>query len=125
MTINGTINKIGLMLSAGDCSRSLYLETWLLGADPGRAGTLAIVGAIGGFIMALITVFQPKIIRHYSTHLCHPGGSVPGCHQCSDKCTIPRSCIPGSIADHWNTVYHAVSLPVGHGSGPLPNSEGV
>lgn len=36
--------------------------TWnlVLGDDPGRVGTLAIVGGIGGFIMALVTVFSPK-----------------------------------------------------------------
>ena len=59
MTINGTINKIGLMLlmviAAGAYTWNMVME-----ADPGRAGTLAMVGAIGGFIMALVTIFRPK-----------------------------------------------------------------
>ncbi len=59
MTINGTINKIGLMLLLVIASAS-YTWNLVLGDDPGRVGTLAIVGGIGGFIMALVTVFSPK-----------------------------------------------------------------
>ncbi len=59
MTINGTITKIGLMLLLVIVSAA-YTWTMVAGADPGRAGTLAIVGAIGGFIMAMVTVFRPK-----------------------------------------------------------------
>jgi uncharacterized YccA/Bax inhibitor family protein len=59
MTINGTITKIGIMLllvigSAG------YTWKMVMGADPGRAGTMAIAGAIGGFIMAIVTIFRPR-----------------------------------------------------------------
>lgn len=59
MTINGTINKIGLMLLLVIASAA-YTWKMVMGADPGRAGTLAIAGAIGGFITALITVFRPR-----------------------------------------------------------------
>ena len=59
MTINGTINKIGLMLLLVIVSAS-YTWNLVLGDDPGRVGTLAIVGGIGGFIMAMVTVFSPK-----------------------------------------------------------------
>lgn len=59
MTINGTINKIGLMLLLLIASAS-YTWKLVLAEDPGRVGTLAIVGAIGGFIVAMITVFRPK-----------------------------------------------------------------
>jgi uncharacterized YccA/Bax inhibitor family protein len=59
MTINGTINKIGLMLLLLIASAS-YTWNLVLGDDPGRVGTLAIVGAIGGFIVAMVTVFSPK-----------------------------------------------------------------
>ena len=59
MTINGTINKIGLMLLLL-IAAAAYTWNIVMGADPGRAGTLAIVGAIGGFIMALVTIFRPK-----------------------------------------------------------------
>ena len=59
MTINGTLNKIGLMLLLV-IAAAAYTWNMVMGADPGRASTLAIVGAIGGFIMALITIFRPK-----------------------------------------------------------------
>ena len=59
MTINGTLNKIGLMLLFVIVSAS-YTWKMVLGDDPGRVGTLAIIGGIGGFIMAMITVFSPK-----------------------------------------------------------------
>ena len=59
MTINGTLNKIGLMLLLVIVSAS-YTWNLVLGDDPSRVGTLAIVGGIGGFIMAIVTVFSPK-----------------------------------------------------------------
>jgi uncharacterized YccA/Bax inhibitor family protein len=59
MTINGTINKIGLMLLLLIASAA-YTWNLVLAEDPGRVGTLAIVGGIGGFIVAMITVFSPK-----------------------------------------------------------------
>ena len=59
MTINGTINRIGLMLLLL-IAAAAYTWTIVMGADPGRAGTLAMIGAIGGFIMALITIFRPQ-----------------------------------------------------------------
>ena len=59
MTINGTLNKIGLMLLLLVVSAS-YTWNMVLGNDPGRVGTLALVGAIGGFIIAMVTVFSPK-----------------------------------------------------------------
>ncbi len=59
MTINGTLNKIGLMLVLILVSAS-YTWKMVLADDPTRVGTLAIVGAIGGFIVAMITVFRPK-----------------------------------------------------------------
>ncbi|MCD4709335.1 MAG: Bax inhibitor-1/YccA family protein, partial [Bacteroidales bacterium] len=59
MTITGTINKIGLMLLLV-IAAAAYTWNMVMGADPGRAGTLALVGAIGGFILALITIFRPQ-----------------------------------------------------------------
>ena len=59
MTINGTINKIGIMLLLV-IAAAAYTWNIVMGADPGRASTLAMVGAIGGFIMALLTIFRPK-----------------------------------------------------------------
>lgn len=59
MTINGTINKIGLLLLIV-IAAAAYTWKMVTGANPGNAGTLAVTGAIGGFIMALVTVFRPQ-----------------------------------------------------------------
>jgi len=59
MTINGTINKVGIMMLLV-VAAAAYTWKIVLGADPGRAGTLAMVGAIGGFITALVTIFRPQ-----------------------------------------------------------------
>lgn len=59
MTINGTINRVGIMLLLL-IAAAAYTWNMVTGADPGRAGTLAIVGAVGGFIMALVTIFRPQ-----------------------------------------------------------------
>ena len=59
MTINGTINKIGIMLLLV-IAAAAYTWNIVMGAEPASAGTLAMVGAIGGFIMALVTVFRPQ-----------------------------------------------------------------
>jgi uncharacterized YccA/Bax inhibitor family protein len=59
MTINGTLNKIGLMLLLV-IGAAAYTWKIVMGENPGSAGTLAMVGAIGGFILAMITVFRPQ-----------------------------------------------------------------
>jgi uncharacterized YccA/Bax inhibitor family protein len=59
MTINGTLNKIGVMLLLLVASAA-YTWRMVMGADPGKAGTFAIIGVIGGFIMAMVTVFRPQ-----------------------------------------------------------------
>ena len=59
MTITGTINKIGIMLLLV-IAAAAYTWNMVMGADPGRAGTLAMVGAIGGFVLALVTIFRPQ-----------------------------------------------------------------
>jgi len=59
MTINGTLNKIGILILLVLAAASF---TWskVTGADPAGAQAYVIGGAIGGFILALITVFSPK-----------------------------------------------------------------
>ncbi len=59
MTINGTINKIGLLLLLV-IAAAAYTWNMVTGDNPANAGTLAIAGAIGGFIMALVIIFRPK-----------------------------------------------------------------
>lgn len=58
MSINGTINKIGLLLLLAIASAAY---TWsMITVNPGRASVFALIGVIGGLIMALITTFSPK-----------------------------------------------------------------
>ena len=58
MTINGTITKIGLLLLIAIAAASY---TWrMVETDPGRVGTLTVIGALGGFIMAMVTIFRPR-----------------------------------------------------------------
>jgi len=59
MTINGTINKTGLMLLLV-IAAAAYTWNMVMGANPGRVGTLAMTGAIGGFVLALVTIFRPQ-----------------------------------------------------------------
>ena len=59
MTINGTINKVGLMLLLV-IAAAAYTWNQVTGVNPGNAGMYAIGGAIGGFITALVTVFRPR-----------------------------------------------------------------
>ncbi len=58
MTINGTINKIGLMLLLL-IAAAAYTWNLVMADDPGRAGTMAIIGGIGGFIMAILVDHPP------------------------------------------------------------------
>lgn len=59
MTINGTINKIGiliLLVIAG----AAYTWNMVTGENPAGAQTYVIVGAIGGLIAAMVTIFRPQ-----------------------------------------------------------------
>ena len=56
MTLNGTVNKTGLLLI---CAFASAAWTWNLATtDPERAGGLAILGSIGGLIVAMVTIFK-------------------------------------------------------------------
>lgn len=59
MTINGTINKVGIMILLV-LAGAAYTWNMVIDENPGRAQTFMIVGAIGGLITALITVFRPR-----------------------------------------------------------------
>jgi len=58
MTINGTINKTAIMMLLVIAAAS-YTWKLTLNAEAARAMTLAMVGGIGGFITAMVTVFRP------------------------------------------------------------------
>lgn len=60
MTVNGTVNKTGMLLALVLLSASY---TWSLYQGPQSAGALLpfmMTGAIGGFIVAMITVFKKQ-----------------------------------------------------------------
>ncbi|OGI01090.1 MAG: hypothetical protein A2Y25_04950 [Candidatus Melainabacteria bacterium GWF2_37_15] len=58
MTIDGTVNKVGmlLLLTAG-----MALFSWMMFGGTGLVQLWMIVGAIGGFITAMVTVFQKHL----------------------------------------------------------------
>ena len=58
MTLDGTVNKTGLLLI---CTVATAGWTWHLArsGEPGAVGVPLIVGLIGGLIVALATVFKP------------------------------------------------------------------
>jgi uncharacterized YccA/Bax inhibitor family protein len=55
MTLNGTVNKTGILLL---CSFMTALFTW--SAGPGDAMPYMFTGLIGGFIVSLATIFKPS-----------------------------------------------------------------
>ena len=59
MTVNGTITKTGIMTILVIAAAS-YTWGMVMGEDASRAMTFAMIGAIGGFITAIITVFSPR-----------------------------------------------------------------
>lgn len=59
MTINGTINKIGLMTLLVVAAAS-YTWSMVMNSNIAGATTFLAIGGIGGFITALVTIFRPK-----------------------------------------------------------------
>jgi uncharacterized YccA/Bax inhibitor family protein len=60
MSVRGTMNKFGFLLLMVMAS-AMY--TWNVYAQPGNQGTatsLMLVGAIGGFILAMVMIFKPN-----------------------------------------------------------------
>ena len=59
MTVNGTIHKTGILLL---CVLATSLWTWnrFYTGGPEAIGGLILVGAIGGFVMALVTTFKKE-----------------------------------------------------------------
>jgi len=56
MTVTGTVNKTGVLLL---CAIATAAWTWNLGQQsPEKAMPLAVLGGIGGFIVALVTIFK-------------------------------------------------------------------
>lgn len=58
MTLNGTVNKTGLLLLCVVATAAWTWSLFLHSQDTSMALGLAVVGGIGGFIVALVTVFK-------------------------------------------------------------------
>ena len=56
MTLNGTVNKTGILLV---CAMATAAWTWNLATEsPERTMGLTVVGALGGLVVAMITIFK-------------------------------------------------------------------
>ena len=55
MTVPGTVNKTGILLL---CVLATAAWTWNQAADLEQIGPMVAIGAIGGFIVAMVTVFK-------------------------------------------------------------------
>lgn len=60
MTINGTILKTVILLLCAVASASLTWNAFNESHDFGMASGLTMIGALGGFVLALVTVFKQK-----------------------------------------------------------------
>lgn len=58
MTIQGTINKTGLLLLLAFLTAAWVWRMFSASANPAAAGPYILVGAIGGLIVALVTIFK-------------------------------------------------------------------
>ncbi|MBS0213210.1 MAG: Bax inhibitor-1/YccA family protein [Proteobacteria bacterium] len=59
MTINGTVNKTAFLLVLVLVG-AMYSWSQFSAGDPGAVQGLAMIGAIGGFILAMITIFKQQ-----------------------------------------------------------------
>ena len=60
MTVEGTINRTGILLL---CVLATAVWTWsqfFTTRDPAVVGPYILIGALGGFVMAMITVFKKE-----------------------------------------------------------------
>lgn len=60
MTLNGTVNKTGILLICAFASAAWTWYSFMSTADPAAAGGLMTIGLIGGFICAMVTVFKKE-----------------------------------------------------------------
>src|SRR5512143_1291982 len=60
MTISGTVNKTGILLLLALATSAWTWNLFMNSRTAESVGGLAIVGAIGGFIVAIVTVFKKE-----------------------------------------------------------------
>lgn len=60
MTINGTVNKVGLLLLLLIVPAAWVWNKALTAWDPAEVGTLVLGGVVGGLVVAIVTVFKKE-----------------------------------------------------------------
>jgi len=60
MTLNGTINKTGILLLCAAATAAWTWYSFLQSQDLSVAGPMVLVGALGGFVVGLITSFKKE-----------------------------------------------------------------
>jgi uncharacterized YccA/Bax inhibitor family protein len=60
MTVSGTVNKTGILLLCAAASAAWTWERFLSTRDLAAIGPLLLIGALGGFIVALVTIFKKE-----------------------------------------------------------------
>ena len=58
MTLNGTVNKTGILLLCAVATAAVSWNIFLHSSTPEAVLPLAVVGALGGFVVALVTIFK-------------------------------------------------------------------
>src|SRR5215831_12422668 len=60
MTVAGTINRTGILLICVLATAAWTWSKFFTTRDPAVVGPYILVGALGGFVMALVTVFKKE-----------------------------------------------------------------
>ena len=60
MTLSGTVNKTGLLLILTVASAAWTWQRFLVSHDPASVGGLLMLGALGGLICAMVTIFKKE-----------------------------------------------------------------
>lgn len=60
MTLSGTVNKTGILLILSAASAAWTWYRFMTSGDPGSVASLLMLGAIGGLIFAMVTIFKKE-----------------------------------------------------------------
>jgi uncharacterized YccA/Bax inhibitor family protein len=60
MTLNGTVNKTGILLLCALATAAYTWHSFLQSRDPADVMPSMLIGGIGGFILALVTIFKKE-----------------------------------------------------------------
>ncbi len=60
MTVSGTVNKTGILLICTVATAAWTWNTFLTTRDPASVMPMAAIGAIGGLIVAIVTIFKKE-----------------------------------------------------------------